>query len=78
MAEERLKPQIEQLLAGGPMTEADMRAVSLTLCLLVATLVAMAVGSSHALPLIIGATLGVLGPRLWDKFRAMRAPDYDS
>lgn len=77
-AEEHLKRPLEQSLSSGPLSATDIRAISLSFCLFVAAIVAMFVGSSHVLPLTLGALLGVLGPRLWDKFRAMRAPDYDS
>ena len=76
--EEQLKAPLEKLLATSPILPTDMRAVSVTLCLLVAAIWAMITGSSHVLPLTLGACIGVLGPRFWEKFRAMRAPDYDS
>lgn len=77
-AEDQLRQPLEKLLSSGPISDADMRALSLALCLLAAAIIAMVTGSSYALPLTLGACIGVLGPRLWDKFRAMRAPDYDS
>ena len=76
--EERLKPHLDQHLPGGQVTPVEIRAIGLAVCLLIAAVVAMFTGSSHALPLMLGGTVGVLGPRLYDKFREMRAPDYDS
>ena len=55
-----------------------MRAISLALCLLAAALVAAFSGGGGAVALALGAVLGVLGPRLQARYRAMRAPDYDS
>lgn len=76
--EDRLRPVVSEHLPGGPVQPAEMRAISLALCLLGAAVVAMLTGSAHVLPLTLGGVLGVVGPRLWEKFRAMRAPDYDS
>ncbi len=76
--EDRLRPTLDSQLPGGPLSPVEMRAVSLSFSLLLAALVGMFTGSSHVLPLTLGAVLGVLGPRLYDKFRQMRAPDYDS
>ncbi len=67
-----------QNLFSGEIPAVEMRAMSLVLCLFVASILAMILGSSHVLPLVLGALIGVLAPRLYDRFRAMRAPDYDS
>lgn len=77
-AEERLRPHIEQHLPGGPPTPVEMRAISLSLCLLAAAIVAFFTGGEGAIALTLGAVLGVLGPRLMAKVKAARAPDYDS
>lgn len=77
-AEDRLRPLLEENLPGGPIGAAEMRAMSLSICLLLAALVATITDSGHVLPLALGAVLGVLGPRLYDRMRSGRAPDYDS
>jgi hypothetical protein len=77
-AEERLKPYLDRYLPGGPVTPVDLRAIALAATILIAAVVAVLTGSSHALALALGVALGVVGPRLWEKFRATQAPDYDS
>jgi len=77
-AEDRLRPLVAEHLPGGPIEAAEMRAISLAACLVLAAIVAALTGWAHALPLALGAALGVLGPRLQDKVRGMRVPDYDS
>ncbi len=77
-AEERLRPLVEQYLPGQPPGAPEMRAISLAACLFLAAIVAVLTDSGGVLPLTLGAMIGVLGPRLYDKFRAMRTPDYDS
>ncbi|MGR3515217.1 MAG: hypothetical protein ACU0GG_20830 [Paracoccaceae bacterium] len=76
--EDQLRPYIAQYLPGEAPGPAEMRAVALALCLLGAALVAMLTGGGGAIALTLGAALGVLGPRLLAKGKAMRAPDYDS
>ncbi|MDJ0637764.1 MAG: hypothetical protein QNJ20_02940 [Paracoccaceae bacterium] len=76
--EERMRPMLNQYLPGDRVSDTELRAVAICVCLLVAAVVAMLTGSSHVLPLTLGAVLGAIGPRLYDKFREMRAPDYDS
>lgn len=76
-AEERVKPLVDEHLPGGAVTPAELRAIALATTILIAALVAMLTGASRAVPLALGVALGVVGPRLWEKFRAMRAPDYD-
>ena len=78
-AEDRIREPLEKHLGGGkPFLPADLRSISLLVCLAIACIVAMVTASGHALPLILGAICGALGPRVYDKFRAMRAPDYDT
>ena len=77
MAEDHLRGPLQQALSGET-SPVELRAVSLVVCLLVAAILAWIIGSHAALPLVLGALVGVLGPRLYDRFRAMRAPDYDS
>lgn len=77
-AEEKIRPHVEQHLPGRKPEPVEMRSISLAACLLIAAIVAWLTGSGGAVPLALGAALGVLGPRLSDKFREMRAPDYDA
>ncbi|MEM7717747.1 MAG: hypothetical protein AAF222_00960 [Pseudomonadota bacterium] len=76
--EDRLRPWVEQSLPGGAPGPGEMRAIALAICVFVAALVAAFSGGGGAVPLSLGALLGVLGPRLYAKIKAMRAPDYDS
>lgn len=76
--EERMKPLVGKYVPGKAMTPVESRALALCAGLLLAAIVAAFTGSSNAVPLMLGALIGVLGPRLYDKFRDMRAPDYDS
>lgn len=78
MAEDALRPLLEKHLYSTTVPAGDLRAAALALCLLVAAIVAMILSSAHALPLAVGGLLGVLGPRLLDKARSMRTPDYDN
>lgn len=78
-AEDYIKEPLEKQLGGGKLfSPAELRSVALLLCLLAAGIVAMITASGSALPLLLGAVAGALGPRVYDRFRAMRAPDYDS
>ena len=77
-AEDRLRPHIEQHLPGRAPGPGEMRAIALAICILIGAIVAWATGSGRAVPLALGVVIGVLGPRLYDKFREMRAPDYDT
>jgi hypothetical protein len=77
-AEDRLRPLIEQNLPGPAPGPAEMRAMSLALCLLAAALVAALSDTGGAVALALGGVIGVLGPRLQARYRAKRAPDYDS
>ncbi len=78
MAEEHLRGLLKQVLSAEDISAVELRAISLAVCLLIAAIIAMALGSGGAFALTLGAVLGVLGPRLYDRLRAMRAPDYDS
>ncbi|MEO1538008.1 MAG: hypothetical protein AAFR73_09780 [Pseudomonadota bacterium] len=77
-AEERLKPFILANLPGATPSPAEVRAISLGTCLLVAAVLATLADGGGALALMLGGVLGVLGPRLYAKFKASRAPDYDN
>ena len=77
-AEDRLRPVVEDNLPGQKPAPAEMRAIALSVCVLGAAIVAALSGSGGAVALALGVVIGVLGPRLQARFRAMRAPDYDS
>ncbi len=80
LAEPKVKMVLETVMPGSAadMDAAELRAVSLGCCVLVAAVCSWVFASSHVMPLAIGVIAGVLGPRLRNRFRAMRAPDYDS
>ena len=62
----------------GAFQAVEMRVVSLAICLFVAAILAWIVADAHAVALTLGAVIGVLIPRLKDRLRAARAPDYDA
>ncbi len=78
-AEARIKAALENILLDDvPIDAAEMRALSFAVCLVGAAILAMIFATPHAAPLAIGAALGVFGPRLIDKWKSSKAPDYDS
>ncbi len=77
------EPKIKEFLAGVlldevPIQPQEMALLSFAVCLLAAALLAALLFSAYALPLALGAALGVFGPRIWDKWQARKTPDYDS
>ena len=77
------EPKIKEFLDGVlldevPVAPKEMALLSFALCMLAAALVSAALFSAYAVPLTLGAALGVFGPRLRDKWQARKAPDYDS
>ncbi|MYF88727.1 MAG: hypothetical protein F4186_04805 [Boseongicola sp. SB0676_bin_33] len=56
----------------------ELRAAALAGCVLLAAVASWLVSEDHAVPLAVGVLAGVLLPRLQDRVRAARAPDYDS
>lgn len=78
-AEPRIKAALEGvLLDDAPVAPKEMTALSFAICLLGAAIVSMIFSTPHAAPLALGAVVGVFGPRLVDKWRAAKTPDYDS
>ena len=78
-AEPRIKAFLDSvMLSETPIEPNEMKLLSLTVCLLGAAILSMILGEPHAVPLAMGAAAGVFGPRLIEKYRASRAPDYDS
>ena len=78
VAEDSLRPIVDQHLPGRAPSPVEMRAITLSSCILAAALVAALTGSGGALPLALGVAAGVLGPRFYGMYKATRAPDYDS
>ncbi len=79
----KVEPQIKSalesvLLSEMPVSPAEMRLFSFALCLLGAALLSVIFGEPYAIPLAIGAALGVFGPRIIAKYKSSKAPDYDS
>ena len=77
------EPRIKEFLDKGTLGETpiqpnEMPLFSLSVCLVGAALLSMVLGEAHAVPLTLGAAAGVFGPRLIEKYKASRAPDYDS
>ena len=69
-AEPHLKRALENAaMAETPLDAAELRAFSLAVCLVVAALAGWLLSEGGAVPLTIGAALGVFGPRLIDKAR---------
>lgn len=78
-AEPKIKEFLDQvMLAETPIQPAEMKLFSLAVCLVAAAILSMVFGEAHAVPLTLGAAAGVFGPRLIEKYKASRAPDYDS
>ena len=78
-AEPKIKEFLDGvLLSDAPIQPGEMKLFSLAVCLVGAAILSMIFGDPHAVPLAIGAAVGVFGPRLIDKYKASKAPDYDS
>ena len=78
-AEPKIKEFIEGvLMSDAPIQPKEWGLFSLSICLVGAALLSMIFGDPHAMPLALGAALGVFGPRLIDKWKATKTPDYDS
>lgn len=78
-AEPRIKAALDGvLLDETPIAPREMALLSFAVCLLAAAILSMMVAEPHAAPLALGAVAGVFGPKLIDKWRASKAPDYDS
>ncbi len=63
---------------GDSIKAVELRAIALAGCILLAAVASWLVSEDHAVPLAIGVLAGVLLPRLQDRVRAARVPDYDS
>lgn len=60
------------------LAEKDWPLLSLALCILAAAIVAALLTKAYGVPLALGASLGVVAPKLVEKWRSGKAPDYDS
>lgn len=78
-AEPRIKAALDGvLLDETPIAPKELALLSFAVCLLLAAVLSMLVAVPHAAPLALGAVAGVFGPKLIDKWRSSKAPDYDS
>ena len=78
-AEPKVKAALENVLLNDvPVEPMEMRLFAFAVCLVGAAILSMIFAEPHAAPLAIGAAVGVFGPRLVDKWKASRNPDYDS
>jgi|GEM_PF-1749553 len=79
-AEPHVKAVLTKALgdAVSDMEPVELRSIALVGALFAAAVLSWGFGSSYAVPLMLGALIGVLGPRLRERLRAARAPDYDS
>ena len=78
-AEPKIKEFLDRVLSNEtPIQPGEMKLFTLALCLVGAAILSMVFGDPHALPLTLGGAAGVFGPRLIDKYKASKAPDYDS
>ncbi len=77
------EPKVKELMEGVLLTETplegmELRLFTFAILLVLAALLSMVFGSAHAMPLALGAALGVFGPRLIDRYKSAKNPDYDS
>jgi len=78
-AEPKIRDALANMLPDDvPKEPVELRMVTFAICLTGAAILAAAFAGGQALPLAVGALLGVIGPRLVDKWKASKAPDYDS
>lgn len=78
-AEPRIKAALDGLLLDDtPVQPKEMALFSFAVCLVGAAVLSMIFAEPHAAPLAIGAAIGVFGPRLIEKWKGAKAPDYDS
>ena len=69
-AEPRIQRLIEDLaMAKLPLDSAELRSLSLSICLLLAALLSALLSGGGAVALCFGAVVGIFGPRVWARFR---------
>jgi hypothetical protein len=76
--EPQIKTLIQRVLPIEDLSAVEIRGVTVAFLLLAAAVLATLLGSSSAVALAIGAVVGALGPRAYQRFKRSRAPDYDS
>lgn len=77
-AEPKIKAALDGVLDETPIEPRELALMSLAVCLLAAAILSMVISDPHAAPLALGALAGVFGPKLVDRWRSRKAPDYDS
>lgn len=78
-AEPQVKAALDRVLPDDtPIAPKELTLMSLAICLLAAAILSMVIFNPHAAPLALGALAGVFGPKLIERWRSGRAPDYDS
>lgn len=76
-AEPHVKKAVEGLMQDdAPMSPLELRMFSFAVCLVAAAFVSLILDEDYALPLAIGAALGVFGPRIIARLQNRRSPDY--
>ncbi|MEO9825016.1 MAG: hypothetical protein ABJF50_11430 [Paracoccaceae bacterium] len=76
--EPQLKALVGRLLPLDDVSAVEMRGITIAVLLFVAAVLASLLGSHSTLALGVGAVVGVLGPRGYQRLKQSRAPDYDS
>lgn len=76
--EPQLKALLERVLPLHDVSAVEMRGITISVLLFVAAVLATLLGSHSTIALGLGAVVGVLGPRAYQRFKQSRAPDYDS
>lgn len=78
-AEPKMKDLIEGLLQDvTPLDGSELRLFTFAALLLAAAVLSLIFGTPHAMPLALGAAIGVFAPRLIEMWRTSSHPDYDS
>ena len=78
-AEPKVRAALENVVFDDvPIEATEMRLFTFAVSLVCAAILQMIFAEPHAAPLAIGASAGIFGPRLIDKWKASRNPDYDS
>ena len=75
-AEPHVKKALENvLLSDVPVTPMEMRMFSFSVCLIAAAILAWIFGDDSALALVVGAALGVFGPRAIERYQKGRGDE---
>ena len=75
-AEPHVKKALENvLLSDVPISAIEMRMFSFSICLIGAAVLAWIFGNDSALALVVGAAVGVFGPRAIERYKATRNGD---